>query len=539
MPEMLDVAIVGGGVSGAWSGWRLTDPSAGKKRLRRVALFEGSDRIGGRLLSVHFPGQSKVACELGGMRYMSSQSIVKWLVEDELQLPILPLKAGLPENIAYLRGRLLRQGDLGNWENLPYDLPKKERKAPEDLLGDAILRIAPGTKNKSGDALRKAVRTAEYDGRPLWRQGFWNLLAREMSSEAYKFMADSGGYDTTQLNWNAADTIVLNSDFTPTVTYSRLYEGYEQVPIQLAHRFEQQGGAVHLHHWVRAIDVEDRNGDTAVKLTVEDTHSGRAKTVWARRVILAMPRRSLELLGDDGPVLGDAGFRKLLGTVTPIPLFKTFLAYHRGWWEKAGVNEGRSVSDLPLRQTYYWHSDPNAASVLLASYDDTLNVAFWQGLAGRMRNYGDPHGHHAPIDRGPSYGLRTSHLPKGEETRIHASKVNDRWMAHDAPAALVEEMHRQLMELHGVSRAPAPYAAMYHDWAADPFGGGVNFWNIGVRSWTVIPKMLHPVADAPVFVCGEAYSDAQGWVEGALRTAELVLTKHLGLPKLPLPGGGL
>ena len=53
--------------------------------------------------------------------------------------------------------------------------------------------------------------------------------------------------------------------------------------------------------------------------------------------------------------------------------------------------------------------------------------------------------------------------------------------------------------------------------------------NIGVKSWEVIAKIAKPVANAPVYVVGEAYSDAQGWVEGALRSAEIVLTRHLGL----------
>jgi hypothetical protein len=39
-----------------------------------------------------------------------------------------------------------------------------------------------------------------------------------------------------------------------------------------------------------------------------------------------------------------------------------------------------------------------------------------------------------------------------------------------------------------------------------------------------------------VYVLGEAYSGAQGWVEGALTTAELVLTDHLGIPKAPWIG---
>lgn len=95
---------------------------------------------------------------------------------------------------------------------------------------------------------------------------------------------------------------------------------------------------------------------------------------------------------------------------------------------------------------------------------------------------------------------------------------------------MVSELHRELMIMHGVTDAPAPYAAIYHDWIDDPFGGGVNFWNIGVKSWEVIPKIAKPVASVPVYVVGEAYSDAQGWVEGALRSAEIVLTTHLGLP---------
>lgn len=84
------------------------------------------------------------------------------------------------------------------------------------------------------------MRESEYDGRPLAEQGFWNLLLRVLSDEAFRFAQQSGGYDTTQLNWNAADTIVLNSDFAPGVTFSRIETGYEQVPIQLAQHFVAQ-----------------------------------------------------------------------------------------------------------------------------------------------------------------------------------------------------------------------------------------------------------------------------------------------------------
>src|SRR3954466_14941219 len=74
--SMLDVAVIGGGVSGAYVAWRLLGPEADQspllQRLRaarggaplRVGLFEQSDRIGGRLWSVAPPGMPHVRAEL-------------------------------------------------------------------------------------------------------------------------------------------------------------------------------------------------------------------------------------------------------------------------------------------------------------------------------------------------------------------------------------------------------------------------------------------------------------------------------------------
>ena len=50
-----------------------------------------------------------------------------------------------------------------------------------------------------------------------------------------------------------------------------------------------------------------------------------------------------------------------------------------------------------------------------------------------------------------------------------------------------------------------------------------------MRSSEVIPRMINPAPKLPVYICGEAYSNGQGWVEGALETTELVLQGHFGL----------
>jgi monoamine oxidase len=111
-----------------------------------------------------------------------------------------------------------------------------------------------------------------------------------------------------------------------------------------------------------------------------------------------------------------------------------------------------------------------------------------------------------------------------------AQRLRQNWDRHPAPHGMVAEVHRQLMSLHNVRYAPDPLEAAYMDWSDAPFGGGVHFWNPGYKSWEVVDAMTQPVDDVPCFVCGEAYSTDQTWVEGALQTAEIVLQKRFRLP---------
>ena len=112
--------------------------------------------------------------------------------------------------------------------------------------------------------------------------------------------------------------------------------------------------------------------------------------------------------------------------------------------------------------------------------------------------------------------------------------------AEPAPAAGGQEAHargerntahraerlRVLQQIHGLGFVPSVVDAAFKDWGDDPFGGGWNNWNIGVKSWEVKERIVQPLGDkVPLHICGESYSDAQGWVEGALQTADLMLAK--------------
>lgn len=523
--DVLDVAIVGGGVSGVYCGWRLlgADPQpqgAVVLPRRNVALFEMSDRIGGRLLSATPPGMPHVRCELGGMRYISTHNLCRSLVENVLKLSVRPFPTDQPGNICHLRGRRLKFSDLTNTAKVPYNLEGAEVGLdPGGLLLLALRQLVPGIDKMSMEQFDEVYRDFTIDGQHLYELGFWNLLLRVVSGEAYDFIQDSSGYYSITTNWNAGDALrMCLGDFAPGTTYHALNDGFESVPRALGKSFESAGGKVYREHQLVSFDSTTLSDGTKVmKLIIKA--GDRSSIVLAHHLVLAMPRRSLQLIAQTGCLLDPKlnKIRKLIDSVEGIPLFKVFLAYHAPWWEAVGVSSGRSNTTIPLRQCYYWGvegrqpgADPkNNNALLLASYDDVRETFFWSGLENRARDT-------------DSYPEQPNQFARSGESD------HDAWRGHRAPRRMVQEAHRQLVTLHGVREAPEPYAASYRDWSEEPFGGGVHFWNVGYNSLDCIPRVVKPLEGVPVYIVGEAYSKTQGWVEGALETSELML-QHLGL----------
>jgi monoamine oxidase len=194
-------------------------------------------------------------------------------------------------------------------------------------------------------------------------------------------------------------------------------------------------------------------------------------------------------------------------TVIPIPASKLNLAFREPWWEQFGITSGRSVTDLPIRQCLYFGTEAgrpgvaadNRNSLLTASYCDGPAVLFWEQFTGEVQ---------------PDVMFQAEE-PVTPDLQ--------------APAGMVAEVQKQLARMHGID-IPTPYWVAFMDWTRDPFGGGWHWWRVGQKSWEVVPRVLRPVADANLYVCGECWSPCQAWVEGALMTAESVLQRHLGLP---------
>ena len=90
---------------------------------------------------------------------------------------------------------------------------------------------------------------------------------------------------------------------------------------------------------------------------------------------------------------------------------------------------------------------------------------------------------------------------------------------------MVRKAHHQIRSMHPLlAKARAigePIVALEKKWES-----GWHSWRPHFKSWDIIKLMKKPLTGERVFVCGEAFSCDQGWIEGALRSAELVLAEY-------------
>jgi len=297
--------------------------------------------------------------------------------------------------------------------------------------------------------------------------------------------------------------------------------GYQQLPLALVNKFTADlGGRFLPNHRLDSIDRLS-DGRYALRFVLTATRNSRtndvvpeaAEIVNARHVILAIPRHSLELIRWD-PIRKDAWLRENVPSVVTQAAIKLFLAYPYPWWRALGLQSGRSITDMPIRQTYYFGTeceeggDPaNRNSLLMVSYNDLAAVAFWKALEQSGAFEGRPNPHVRGSE--PSVPLHDFAVTKG----------------------MVLHAQQQVAEVHGLKFIPEPYSAIYQDWSEDPFGGGWHAWKAGFKFWEVMKRMRKPIDGEHVYICGEAYSNVHGWVEGALKTAELVLEEHFKISR--------
>jgi hypothetical protein len=523
--------IIGGGASGLYSAYRLATSLPQPKG--KIALFEwSSERLGGRIFTKKFNTGQYI--ELGGMRFSSDHRAVNTVIA---KLGLLPLVKSFPmtnNRLFYLRGVRVYENDIPA-KGVPYSPrdPKYKNTVVDQLYADVssgIAGSAPRTRAQWCSFFETATIPPGYNtsvyqvGDPVRNIGYWDLMYDQLGEEAFQYAADAGAYTSNVINWNAANALYYNGEFGTNVQYSRLDGGYSGLFDKIAADIGAIDTSI-IRQGYRLVSFYFDKVSGYFNCTFINARSGQSEQFQIGSLILAMPRNSIELVAQNCPPdhpLRDRRVKLYLESVIEQPSYKVALLFNTDWWrtsefppdltDPGPLNYGPSITDLPLRQVYYFGNNSSGgqpAYGLLASYDDMWYTRFWQEME-------------LPIGESRSIPISEDYQPLGTGRRI--------------PPRMMAMLKSQLNALHYSSpgKVPDPIEGYLMDWGLNPYQAGYHAWAARYSLCDAMQKIRKPSslvgADLPFYIVGSAYSNDQAWVEGAFCTAESVLTEFMGLP---------
>ncbi|WP_299218790.1 FAD/NAD(P)-binding protein [uncultured Aquimarina sp.] len=559
----VDIAIIGAGISGLYCAYRLiNDPTySGKK----IAIYERLNRTGGRLQSDLIPirGNHKASDE-NGIRNFYDQVQIDWVKEEqggmrfnynmeELmtlngalnicdEIVPFPMSSTDDTNRFCIRGHSfsLAEANAGGnmiWSQL-YDLsPEEIGLSPVQIVTNAYNRIL-----EANDIILDEDQTPEYwqkfrlhftwKGIPINEWQLWGLL-RDMgySEECIEMLTNTIGFAGPFKSLpNAGDAWQILADFPKDPTYYTFKYGFSTLPDTIKKELE---GKVNIYLSTNIDSIQGEENDFTIHLTEapEGQNSkpnipcGEYKKIKAKQIISAIAATGFKSLYTKSPALYTTnkkhdGMRlwESINGVLGMNLMKINFYFREAWWYtkstgRPKIEFGPNFTDLPINSIYPFYSvedldvDHKKGTVSLISgeepaaltlYCDFNNTNFWKGLQNVGPKFTSP--------------LQEKYNEMKSQTVFPASQ------------AVVAEARKQMGLLFGVTNIPEPIFTSYRLWnGEDDFEHAYHQWQLNVDDKKTIEYLSNPLPG--FYMCNEAISDMQGWVNGSLRSSDLALSK--------------
>jgi len=540
LPSKTDVLIVGAGVSGLYAAWRLLRQD-GK---RKITIVDRLNRTGGRLDSdlVRLPDPYDnenvvVKEEEGGMRFEHNMASLMSLF-NALRLCDDAVYFPMTTNRLAFRGHSFTAAESVEdnnaiWGEL-YDLePAEQNQSPGAILGVVYDRIvkANGVENPPSaptpEFWQRFRLDFKWEGIPLnqWQLGGL-LRAMGYSEECITMVTDTSGFrGPFQALPNAGEAWQILEDFPANPQYFTLKYGFSSLIRRLEKEVRKMGAEIYLGVNVNTIngktgayEVETSVAKPGNSAYVFDPNDARA-VVKAEKIILAIPSQPMTTLFAASPTIyrnpQARQFWEDIHSVQNMRLLKINLYFETPWWYDGSTGQppvaaGPSFTDLPVNSVYPFYSvqtqpgepDPGKPAALTI-YCDYTNTNFWEGLQ----------------NVGPKFDsdLQKAH-EKSPETLYPASR------------AVVNEAIRQFKILFKTHYIPQPVLTSFRLWSGEnDFPYAYHQWGLNANDREVMPRMTQPLEGEAIYTCNEAWSDMQGWVNGSLRSTDLMLSTHFGL----------
>lgn len=545
--EGRSIAVVGGGISGLFCALMLA------KLGFKVTLFESSNRLGGRISSIrmqvedssvselgpNWTSQSLVHCaEFGPMRIeLDKQLLLKGLLEtleitdaktpqqeslphivefppytavQTLQDPVFNLQAneqGL-DSMQLLQLAILRiLFSLSLNEENPSDEDRHAiaslNKQLSDLVGDCTKAMAVGwsvlpvfikwTQNLNEDNYWVLQTRGIVNGTPLYNQGFWNLIDDHLSHDATKKLAVLGSfYHLIYENPNAAEWVTWwLRGFSITENLKGVYGGMESIVEKLQVKLTEAAVVVKLNYELERIRItsKDQGGTDWYELSFindEEEPLLPRKQDNFDHVVLALHRSALEKLYSNSTAAftpHSGHYTHILESVFSFPMVKVFVVVKKRWWEEE-TRTNQYSTRIPTRELHFWKGANGSSTGMIMGYSDSPASSFW-----------------------------ASYVP-----------TNSQGIYKATPGDPIYQKIVKLVNDNGVPefRESDILWIGLKDWGRAPYNGANHAWRPGVKYWEHIARLgIAKSKDKSntLHVCGEAFSDYHGFMEGSLRSA--------------------
>jgi hypothetical protein len=384
---------------------------------------------------------------------------------------------------------------------------KERKKLIEDVKLAAAIPVEPifaeWMKHLEPEHYWDIQTKAFVSDMPLYAIGFWNLLSDYLSHNAISKLRDLGTfYHLLPENPNAAEWLVWwLIGFAIGEKLQGVYGGMECIIDELVKKLPDQDN-LHTEHRVVALERTDSN---KLKLVFEGSKkSAPVASQEYDRVILALPKSPLqELVRESGAVFAaEREMSQLLDSAFGFPMVKTFYVVKNRWWEEEN-RANRYATRVPTRELHYWKAlTKDSRQGMIMAYTDRPASVFW-----------------------------ANYVPPGAQTDVHRSSEKE--LPEPTRKRLVKKAVQYFRE--NDLREMTPDDVVWYgirDWGREPFGGANHAWRPERQYWVVMRRL----ADIPaseqgglptVHICGEAYSDYHGFIEGSLRSAVYVMHRIL------------
>ncbi|KAI9465781.1 putative L-amino acid oxidase [Lactarius psammicola] len=349
--KSLNVGIVGGGMAGLYAGLLLQNNG------HRVRIFEGTDRVGGRVYTHYFTQEQDQYFEAGAMRLPCSKfqqytfDLIHWLqsrelpdkIPEERKVELIPYYLSASGNRLYVNGVI---GDGSQVTSITprrvnWDVPDKYKdKTVGELLKTAIGPLIEMLEADFDKGFEKLVK--DYDN---FSFRYYLVSVLGWPTSVIDFL-ETVTSQTNQFALSVPEMVMQNMDFNTKDWFTIKY-GMSRLPSAMSYLLGYQN----ITYGARVTGVRNEN-DEKVTITAIG-YNGRIEAKFDK-VILAIPPAALKMIADRPrwSIPKELAIRSMHFEA----LYKMGLRFKTRFWERVGpksMQGGQSTTDLPIRWVVY------------------------------------------------------------------------------------------------------------------------------------------------------------------------------------------